>query len=229
MNRNSKSSLFCVCSEETREEAVTIPNQADTSMRRVLHSLSSSSIISILSPSLCTIGVLRLVCQEAKTLMPPIILCKGVQKQKGILYWWKVVLKIDRRPSALSLALTRPSTIIRRDKQNGFLYWLLRLVKNLEMSKKWHNKFPHFSISEAAVTSTIIIMTRTKGDIWSHEYEKAAKILKTISTQHTQSRWCRSNLLGIQLFFVRTPLQFSFPLLYELWKSAWEFLTFVTK
>ena len=39
MNRNSKSSLFCVCSEETREEAVTIPNQADTSMRRVLHSL----------------------------------------------------------------------------------------------------------------------------------------------------------------------------------------------
>ena len=49
-------------------------------------------------------------------------------------------------------------------------------------AKKWHNKFPHFSISEAAVTSTIIIMTRTKGDIWSHEYEKAAKILKTIST-----------------------------------------------
>ena len=69
-------------------------------------------------------------------------------------------------------------------------------------AKKWHNKFPHFSISEAAVTSTIIIMTRSKGDIWSHEYEKAAKILKTISTQHTQSRWCRSNLLGIQLFFL---------------------------
>ena len=164
--------------------------------------------------------------------MPPIILCKGVQKQKGILYWWKVVLKIDRRPSALSLALTRPSTIIRRDKQNGFLQsdfyvW----SKTLKGKKKWHNKFPHFSISEAAVTSTIIIMTRTKGDIWSHEYEKAAKILKTISTQHTQSRWCRSNLLGIQLFFFcqDTPLQFSFPLLYELWKSAWEFLTFVTK
>ena len=208
MNRNSKSSLFCVCSEETREEAVTIPNQADTSMRRVLHSLSSSSIISILSPSLCTIGVLRLVCQEAKTLMPPIILCKGVQKQKGILYWWKVVLKIDRRPSALSLALTRPSTIIRRDKQNGFLQSDFYVWSKTLKGKKWHNKFPHFSISEAAVTSTIIIMTRSKGDIWSHEYEKAAKILKTISTHKVDDAdpiyW------EFNFFFViiRTPLQF---------------------
>ena len=93
--------------------------------------------------------------------------------------------------------------------------------------KKWHNKFPHFSISEAAVTSTIIIMTRSKGDIWSHEYEKAAKILKTISTHKVDDAdpiyW------EFSFFFVRTPLQFSFPLLYELWKSAWEFLTFVTK
>ena len=70
--------------------------------------------------------------------------------------------------------------------------------------KKWH-KFLDFSISEeAAVTSTIIIMTRIKV---TYGLTRIRKFEKTISTQ---SRWCRSNLLGIQLFLSSSGHHFNF-------------------